>query len=61
MRKGRFQEAVKFANNFSLDVELAYKANVTWMFNALQPWTKAEASPLEDLFKIMDKIKVIIY
>ncbi|XP_075219832.1 kinetochore component rough deal [Lycorma delicatula] len=57
LRKGRFVEAERFANFFNLDVELIYKENVNRMLSTLQPWTKVEPSPLEDLFEVMDKIK----
>uniref|UniRef100_A0A1B6C8P9 RZZ complex subunit KNTC1/ROD C-terminal domain-containing protein n=3 Tax=Clastoptera arizonana TaxID=38151 RepID=A0A1B6C8P9_9HEMI len=56
LRKGRFEEAEKFAQTFNLNVELVYKAHVQYLMQRLQRSSKSG----ENLKKSFDQFMILL-
>ncbi|XP_046673304.1 kinetochore-associated protein 1 isoform X3 [Homalodisca vitripennis] len=60
LRRGKFEEAEKFARAFSLDLEIVYKAHVQRLSQDLSPWSStidSQKNIFSKILEIIEKIK----
>lgn len=63
LRKGRFEEAEKFARTFNLNIELVYRAQIQRLMQDLQPWNNTPESvrlAFDKFMALLEKITVSV-
>ncbi|XP_068682913.1 kinetochore-associated protein 1-like isoform X1 [Montipora foliosa] len=52
LHKQKFSEALKFAQQFNLDIELVYKVKANWLLDKVSPWNNNDKGTAEEEFSL---------